>query len=215
MSRIYIASSWKNGSQPTLVKELRKRGHKVYDFRHPFGRNDKNVWDSVSKSRELKEAYLAGNLRPSDFDSMLADQTANERFKEHFNAMSDADTCVLCLPCGRSAHVEAGYMAGDGKRVYVMDYSSKAKPELMYLTFDGYFHEEEDLFAALEEPIPGVCRVCGCTYYNPCYHPHYDNCSWVSPSLCSHCASVKEGGFGIKDDPDTEHCINDKSDAFK
>jgi hypothetical protein len=47
MSRIYIASSWKNGSQPTLVKELRKRGHKVYDFRHPFGRNDKNVLNGV------------------------------------------------------------------------------------------------------------------------------------------------------------------------
>ena len=215
MSRIYIASSWLNGSQPTLVKELRMRGHKVYDFRHPFGRNDKNVWDIVAKSRELKEAYLAGQLSPSDFNNMLVDEKAKERFKEHFNAMSDADTCVLCLPCGRSAHVEAGYMAGDGKRVYVMDYSSKAKPELMYLTFDGYFHEEEDLFAALEEPIPGVCRVCGCTHYNPCYHPHYQNCFWVSPSLCSHCASVEEGGFGIKDDPDTEHCVNDKSDAFK
>ena len=44
MSRIYIASSWRNGFQQQLVQELRKRGHKVYDFRHPNGRNDAPVW---------------------------------------------------------------------------------------------------------------------------------------------------------------------------
>ena len=44
MSRIYIASSWKNDYQQQLVEELRKRGHKVYDFKHPSGRNDQVVW---------------------------------------------------------------------------------------------------------------------------------------------------------------------------
>ena len=36
MARIYVASSWRNSSQPTLVATLRYVGHEVYDFRRPF-----------------------------------------------------------------------------------------------------------------------------------------------------------------------------------
>lgn len=57
MSRIYISSSWRNGAQPTLVKELERRGHQVYDFRHPSGRNDHNVWEEVTSSMGLSPAY--------------------------------------------------------------------------------------------------------------------------------------------------------------
>ena len=146
---------------------------------------------------------------------MLVSDEARERFIEHFNAMQDADTCILLLPCGCSSHSEAGHMNGMGKRVFVMDTREKAVPELMYLMYDNYFFRYEDLYEALEKPIPGVCRVCGCTWENPCYHPEHGNCSWVEPSLCSHCASVEDGGLGIKDDPETDHCINDQGDAFQ
>lgn len=215
MSRIYISSSWKNGIQPVLVKELRERGHKVYDFRHPGGRNDKNVWEGVSARLSLIKSYKQGMLTSSDFMRFLADQNARDRFDEHFKALSDADTCILLLPAERSSHVEAGYMAGAGKRVLVYDVSQYVKPELMYLIFDGYFHDAQSLYDALEEPVPGVCRVCGCTDTNPCHHPLHGYCSWVKPSLCSHCASVLQGGFGIRDNSATVHCVNDIGTAFK
>lgn len=217
MSRIYISSSWKNGTQPALVRELRKRGHKVYDFRHPQGRNDRNVWESVSSRKGLRKAYDQNMIQPSDFDEFLSDKKAIERFNEHFEAMSDADTCVMILPCGRSSHAEAGWMAGRGKRVFVFDTEQYVKPELMYLMFDGYTYDVEDIYKWVSEPIPGVCRVCGCTEDNACYHPEHGNCFWVDDTftLCSHCASKEEGGLGIKDDPQTEHCINDLSNAFK
>ena len=215
MARIYVSSSWKNGTQPVLVKELRKRGHKVYDFRHPSGRNDHNVWEGVSRSKGLLSAYQQNMIRPDDFDTLLSDKKARDRFDEHFKAMSDADTCILVLPCGRSSHAESGYMAVAGKRVFVYDTEQYVKPELMYLMFDGYFHYEEELYEAVAEPVSGVCRVCGCTHYNPCYHPSFGTCHWVEPDLCSHCATVEQGGLGIKDDPKTEHCINDLGNAFK
>lgn len=42
---------------------------------------------------------------------------------------------MLVLPCGRSAHTEAGWMAGRGKKVVV--YIPKMEePELMYKLFD-------------------------------------------------------------------------------
>lgn len=214
MSRIYVSSSWKNELQPTLVALLREHGHKVYDFRHPEGRNDRNVWEGVTASLHLSTAYQQGILTAGDYDRMLMETTVKERFLDHFNAMNDADTCILLLPCGRSSHVEAGYMAGAGKRVFVYDTSHHVTPELMYLTFDGYFHEEEDLLKALAEPIPGVCRVCGCTEKNPCHHPHWGYCFWVESSLCSHCAELVDDDWSVKDDPDTVHCINDLSNAF-
>lgn len=51
----------------------------------------------------------------------------------------------------------------------------------------------------------GICKVCGCTDDNPCYHPEHGFCWWVDDTheLCSHCA-IKE----IAEDPDTQHCIN-------
>ncbi len=215
MSRIYISSSWKNVYQPILVEELRKRGHKVYDFRHPSGRNDQNVWEVVCERLGLSKKYLLGTLTPRDFKMILTDNEAVARFKEHFDAMKDADTCIILLPCGRSSHVEAGFMNGLGKRVFVMDTSQEVTPELMYLMFDDYFYDLEELCAAVAKPVPGICRVCGCSWNNPCHHPDHGNCSWVEPSLCSHCASKEEGGLGINDDPHTEHCINDEGKAFK
>jgi hypothetical protein len=221
MARIYISSSWRNGSQPKLVKELRERGHLVYDFRHPQGRNDCNVWDGIVRSRGLKEAYLEGILQPTDFDEMMHDKRAYDRFEDHFTAMADADTCVIVLPSGRSSHVEAGYFAGAGKRVFVMDYGANAKPELMYLIFDGYFYDEEKLLKAVDQPQYGVCHVCGCTEENHCYHPDFGNCWWVDENhtLCSHCAEkFLYGGEwhpSIRKDPKTQHCIHDIGKAFK
>lgn len=51
----------------------------------------------------------------------------------------------------------------------------------------------------------GICKVCGCTDDNPCYHPEHGFCWWVDDTheLCSHCADKP-----IAEDPDTQHCIN-------
>ena len=50
--------------------------------------------------------------------------------------MEWADTCVLVLPCGRSAHTEAGWFAGAGKKV-IAYIPEMMEPELMYKLFDA------------------------------------------------------------------------------
>ena len=35
MSKVYVASSWRNPYQPAVVAQLRAAGHEVYDFRNP------------------------------------------------------------------------------------------------------------------------------------------------------------------------------------
>lgn len=52
---------------------------------------------------------------------------------------------------------------------------------------------------------PGVCRVCGCTMYDPCCSPTEGTCWWwdAYDTLCSHCASKE-----IFRNPKTVHCVN-------
>jgi nucleoside 2-deoxyribosyltransferase len=70
-------------------------------------------------------------------------------FAADFKAMEWADACVLVLPCGRSAHVEAGWMKGAGKKVFA--YMPEAQePELMYKLFDGICTKGAGLMMFLE-----------------------------------------------------------------
>lgn len=47
MSRIYVASSWRNKEQPHVVSTLRADGHEVYDFRAPFNGVPGFAWSEV------------------------------------------------------------------------------------------------------------------------------------------------------------------------
>lgn len=155
MSKIYISSSWKNAHQPWLVEELRRRGHGVYDFRHPKGREDRNVWESVCRLLGLFGKLIGGHLTPEDFTKMLSEKQARDRFQEHFSAMKDADVCIMLLPCGASSHSEAGFMKGSGKRVFVFDKREAVEPELMYLMYDGYTADADDLFLWIDKISSG------------------------------------------------------------
>lgn len=51
----------------------------------------------------------------------------------------------------------------------------------------------------------GVCRICGCTETDPCWHPEQGYCSWVDEeeTICSHCHDE-----AIASDLRTVHCVN-------
>ena len=109
MAKIYVASSWRNDLQQQVVSLIREKGHQVYDFKHP---------DDVQVG--FSWAEIDPNWKDWDVDeykTALVSPCAEEGFTRDFNAMKDADICVLLLPCGRSAHTEAGWMKGHGKKL--------------------------------------------------------------------------------------------------
>lgn len=55
---------------------------------------------------------------------------------------------VLVLPCGRSAHTEAGWFAGRGLKTIVY-MPGKQEPELMYKLFDRVVGNLDELVDAL------------------------------------------------------------------
>lgn len=133
--KIYLASSWRNNLQPALVEVLRSDGHEVYDFRNPPGRTG-FAWEDIDPNWK---AWGAVKYRDA-----LMTPTANAGFAADFGGMDWADTCVLLLPCGRSAHLEAGYMAGQGKQVVVLTRDGE-EPELMAKLLDAVCISEMEL----------------------------------------------------------------------
>lgn len=140
MARIYVASSWRNSWQPEVVARLRSAGHEVYDFRNPADNPGGFRWSDID------DKWL--DWSASEYIAQLGHPVAERGFKADFDAMRWADVCVLVLPCGRSAHTEAGWFAGCGKKTIVY-LPEKQEPELMYKLFDAVTDSLEGLLAML------------------------------------------------------------------
>lgn len=124
--RIYVASSWRNEQQQSVVAALRADGHEVYDFRHPAPGNNGFAWSSIDPEWKAWD--------PDRFRAALEHPIANKGFALDFGAMQWAEACVLVSPCGRSAHLELGRCAGAGKLSIVL--LAPGEPELMYKLAD-------------------------------------------------------------------------------
>ena len=139
MAKIYVASSWRNQYYPQVVNRLRQAGHQVYDFRNPPQGGAGFHWTDVDPD--------CANWTFAQYAQGLTHPAAERQFANDLQALQWADTCVLVLPCGRSAHTDAGWMAGKGKKVIV--YIPKMEePELMYKLFDAVVDNPGDLLSA-------------------------------------------------------------------
>ena len=147
--KIYLASSWRNAQQPTILKALREAGHAVYDFRNPNPGNNGFHWSEIDENWKSWDAET--------YRRALSHPVAEHGFSCDWNAMLWADSCVLLLPCGRSAHIEAGYFVGVNKRLIVL-LDGQNEPELMY------------------KMTPYICvstnEVLGCLDVGPSFVPH-------------------------------------------
>lgn len=141
MRRIYLASSWRNDRQPFTVRMLREAGHEVYDFRNPWHAQGGFAWSDLDPMWRdwTAEAYR---------DNLLKSPIASQGYINDLRAMEWADTCVLLLPCGRSAHLEAGWFCGRGKRCVIRTFDGE-EPELMALMANEIVISDAELLRVL------------------------------------------------------------------
>ncbi len=130
--RIYLASSWRNPHQPALVARLREAGHEVYDFRNPAPGQKGFAWRDCGGQAASDGPGSGATTIPAYLEALQSDRAA-EGYALDKAALDWCDTCIVALPCGRSAHLEVGYAAGAGKDTYVLLHEDKFEPELMYL----------------------------------------------------------------------------------
>lgn len=122
--KIYIASSWRNELYQATCDHLRVEGHDILDWRD-IKKGGGFGWHEVTNTPADK---LTG---PEYRDQVLTHPRAQRGFNFDYGYMQEADVCVLLLPCGRSAHLEAGWFAGAGKPliIFIPHFDT---PELMY-----------------------------------------------------------------------------------
>ena len=138
--RIYVASSWRNDYQPDVVATLCTLGHEVYDFRNPPHRAEFG-WDEICTNWQDWDI--------EEFREALSHPLAEAGFASDFRAMQWADALVLVMPCGRSAHLEAGWAVGAGKPTGIL-LIDRDEPELMY-KMATVLHGMEEMEAWLAE----------------------------------------------------------------
>jgi hypothetical protein len=136
--KIYVASSWRNTFQPSVVTMLRADGHEVYDFKDSEGFSWREVDHDWLQWPEDISKYLAGLKHPC----------AERGFNRDMTALRGCDVCVYVMPCGVSASWEAGWAAGAGKPVLVY-VPGLREPDLMVKIADLVTNDFDEVRAYL------------------------------------------------------------------
>lgn len=127
--KIYIASSWKNEEKLRLLQgTLIDAGNEVDLFcasETGFGYSGREFvfsFDRLPDSEYMNAATI--------FDEPVV----HEAFLEDKNFLDWSDAVLLVLPSGKSAHLEAGYAAGAGKKlvIYHLDGLPSGEFDVMY-----------------------------------------------------------------------------------
>jgi hypothetical protein len=126
MAKIYVASSWRNQYQQGVVDFLRNEGHEVYDFKNPTKDDHGFHWSQIDDNWQ--------SWNPSEYCEGLKHPLAESGFKSDMEAMKWANVFIGVQPFGRSASMEMGWAAGQGKpTALILD---SGEPELMVKMFD-------------------------------------------------------------------------------
>lgn len=142
--KLYVASSWRNTYYDSVVKALIVAGHEVYDFKHPEPDNKGFSWLEVDKEWQT--------WTPWQFVHGLMHPAAEKGFTLDMDALNACEGCVLVLPSGRSAHLEAGYAIGKSKPTFILmpPDSDPVEPELMYKMATAICLDMDELLKVLK-----------------------------------------------------------------
>ena len=121
-AKLYTASSWRNPRYNDVVKTIKDYGFQVYDFRNPPDDKAAFHWTAIDPN------WLGWDARK--FRELITHPIAQHGFSSDKGGMDWADACVLILPSGKSSHLEAGYMVGQGKPLFIL--LDGGEPELTY-----------------------------------------------------------------------------------
>jgi len=72
----------------------------------------------------------------------LDNDQSRTAFKSDKDGMDWAECCIMLNPSGRDAHLEAGYMKGQGKLLYIVGDFPKGEFSNMYHLADELFRYE-------------------------------------------------------------------------
>jgi hypothetical protein len=144
--KIYIATSWKMESVARdIAAILRVNGFEV------------DCFCDTSTGRYVFHWSEIGNLNDLDAITFLQDARSQMAFLEDKKWIDWADAVLMLLPCGNSAHLEAGYAKGTGKKLFIVGDFPAGQFDVMYGFADALVHYKHifEFIISLHKPEGG------------------------------------------------------------
>lgn len=139
--KVYLIGSLRNPDVPHLGNKLRQLGFDVMD----------HWWGGGPEADDWWQAYE--RIRGRSYREALYDHYSTHIWaydKQHLNT---CDLGIMIHPVGRSAHIELGFLLGQGKPCYVLFDAEPERFDVMYRFVDDVFFDQADLLDALSAII--------------------------------------------------------------
>lgn len=136
---IYLIGSLRNPKIPIIANRLRIEGFQVFDDWFAGGKIADDEWKTYEE------------LRGRSYIEALNGEAANHVYwfdKKHLDACNIA---VLVTPAGKSAHLELGYMLGQGKKGLILLDTSDIRWDVMLKFATGVFMDIDGLIKGINE----------------------------------------------------------------
>ena len=136
--KVYLIGSLRNPEVPKIANQIRELGFNVFEDWYAAGPEADDKWRDYEKAR--------GHSYKEALNGLAADHVYQFDLK-HLN---ECDIAVLCLPTGKSGHLELGYVIGKGKIGYIL-LDNPERWDVMYKFAHGVLHSFEELKLELEK----------------------------------------------------------------
>jgi hypothetical protein len=135
--RTYLIGSLRNPQIPHVANEMRAAGIDVFADWFAGGETADDSWQAYER------------LRGRSYIEALQGAAAQNVFQFDYRNLSAADAAVLVAPAGKSAHLELGWMLGQGKRGYVLLDAEPERWDVMLAFCTGVFMDLDALIKEL------------------------------------------------------------------
>ena len=117
---VYLMGSLANPNIPFIGNRIRSLGFEAIDDWWACG--------------PISDSYLKhyAKIRGLNYKQTLQTHAAKHVYEFDKGLIDKADIGVLCMPSGKSAHMEFGYFIGTGKPGYVLFEKEPARIDIMY-----------------------------------------------------------------------------------
>jgi hypothetical protein len=140
--KVYIIGSLGNKKIPHIGNILRKETDcEVFDSWFSPGKDADSYWRKYTKTRGMT------------YEEALQDYSAQHVFEFDKHHIDTSDVGVLVMPAGKSAHLELGYMVGQGKKGYILFDKEPKRYDVMTLFATKRFTDIKDLITEIKSFI--------------------------------------------------------------
>ena len=136
---VYIIGALKNEQIPIIAKELTNEGYKVFSDWHNPGPEADMHWQKHEefKGTSYKEALNGPHVETVFYYDMAY--------------LDLCDIAILVLPAGKSGHLELGYVAGKGKKTFILLDKEPDRYDIMTKFATGVCNNLEELKEELKK----------------------------------------------------------------